>query len=246
MNTKTTSDLLQAESGTPILELSGVTYRQTPLSAALMMNLDLVVVASDLVLVNLPRATSVRGPVSMMQGLVDPSSGRVHFCGSSWTKGTHEEHFRMRSRIGRVFESHAWIENLNVIENVTLAAQHHGIAIHEVTDRLRRLADRFGVRRLAEERPAYVDVGVLQVYQWIRALICRPRLLLLERPLRSLPVDLTSVCRELIHEVRQAGTAVIWFTSNEPDWIGDEPTNQLRRFHLAGGNLNDLSIGVSV
>lgn len=245
MKSATTSDPPLADSRPPVLELRGVTFRPAQGGAALLMNVDLVVGEGDMVLVNLPRAASVRGAVSMMQGLADPNSGRLQFCGSSWTKGTYEEHFRMRSRIGRVFDGHAWIENLNVIENVTLSAQHHGVATQEVTDRLRRLADRFGVRRLADERPAYVEAGVLQVYQWIRALISSPRLLLLERPLRSLPADLMSVCRDLVNEVRQAGTAVIWFTSNEPDWIGSDSVDQLRRFNLVGGELKDLSTGVS-
>ena len=115
------------ESSRPVvLELSSVSFRERSENGVRLHRADLQVREGELTIVQLNPATRTRETVSMIQGLVAPIDGKVLFCNEDWLGTDYGRHFRMRSRIGRVFEGQAWVENLNLDENVTLSRRHHG------------------------------------------------------------------------------------------------------------------------
>jgi phospholipid/cholesterol/gamma-HCH transport system ATP-binding protein len=205
-----------AESTKPVvLELSGVSFRGRSESGIRLQRVDLRIRAGELVTVQLDRATSTREAASMIQGLIPPIEGTVKFCSEDWLGTDYDRHFRMRSRIGRVFEGQAWIENLNVNENVTLSARHHGQSDASIEAELQYWVSRLGIEGINHKRPAFVEPSVLQVHQWIRAFLGSPALVILERPLQFLSTTWLPKLVDAIEAIRSRGAAVLWFTSNQ-------------------------------
>jgi ABC-type ATPase involved in cell division len=199
----------------PVLELHRVSFQGRLENGLRLHEADLVLREGDLAIVQLDSSTTTREVTSMMQGLQTPRSGQVLFCKDHWQGHDYDRHFKMRSRIGRVFEGQAWIENLNVDENVTLALRHHGSEAESIRQEIAYWVSKLELRGLSRKRPAFVEPSLLQVHQWIRAFAGSPTLLLLERPLQFLSSSWLPKLLESIDELRQRGAAVLWFTSEE-------------------------------
>jgi ABC-type ATPase involved in cell division len=221
-----------------VLELRNVTYAGRSEDGIQLDNASLQLRESDLVVVRLSPGRKCRDVASMMVGLQQPSHGEVLFQQTSWQTGHFEQHFRRRGRIGRVFEDQAWIENLNVSENIELARLHHGASAAEIEDEIRDWTRRFQVPCFTRDRPAFVDSAVLQIYQWVRALLGNPALLILERPTKFVAASQRSALIESIDELRIGGTAVVWFTSAAED-LGHRPAAPRTDMELSDGALRE-------
>lgn len=202
-----------------VLELRDVTFSSHTTNSIRLRDASLTVREGDLVAIRLTRSQKCRDVSSMLQGLGRPRSGEVLFQNADWKGDDFDRHFQMRSRIGRVFEDQGWIQNFNVLENVTLASRHHqpSATKKSVQEQVASWAERFNVFAMPFSRPSFVDPATLQVYQWIRALVGKPKLLILERPMNSVANSLLPKLVEVINEVRKQGTAVLWFTSDVRD-----------------------------
>ncbi len=212
---KTTSNKPMA--GRPILQLDKVTYYRPKSGRPVFAKTDLSVRAGEVVMLHIDPAQRVRSTVSMLQGLKNPSSGRVLFEQQAWADQSYEQQYTMRSQIGRIFERNAWIENQNVVDNVLLASQHHGLPEDETKGRLDAMIDRLEIKRMTYDRPGLVDPPILQLYQWIRALIHLPKLVLFERPFSSVPKTHMGTLVDMLREHCSQGAAVLWLTSNDGD-----------------------------
>ncbi|CAN0475334.1 unnamed protein product, partial [Hapterophycus canaliculatus] len=175
---------------------------------------DLVVRESELVVIQHERSQRTREVASMLQGLSPPDGGKVLFQNQTWDGIDYTRHFEMRSRIGRVFEGQGWIENANMMENVTLASRHHGAKRKIVRKQLREWIDRLEIVDVSRERPAFVEPALLQIYQWIRALIHRPKLLILERPMQFVSSKMLPKLVTAVNELRAIGSGVLWMTNS--------------------------------
>ena len=200
-----------------VLELSKVSFRGRSENGIRLQRADLQVREGELVAVQLDPATRTRELASMIQGLIPPGDGKVTFCNTDWLGADYDVQFNMRSRIGRVFEGQAWIENLNVNENVTLSSRHHGKNIESIQADVGYWIARLGIEGLSRKRPAFVEPSILQIHQWIRAFLGTPSLVILERPLQSLSAATwLPKLVDAIDTLRSRGAAVLWFTSEQP------------------------------
>ncbi len=219
-----------------VLRLRDVSLRSKSDRTLLLSSMSMTVRVGEVVVLQMDQAQRSREIASMIQGLLFPSAGEVLFQDSDW-KGNHfDRHFQMRSKIGRVFDGQAWIANLNMLENVTLASDHHGKNHAATISEIQQLADRFSIDAESRERPAFVAASRLQRYQWVRAFIGIPSLILLERPMRSVAPASLPLLITTVDEACRSGAAVIWFTSNSSE-TSELATRPISRFRLIGGSL---------
>lgn len=221
-----TADTVAAVAET-VLELRDVCCRETSPEAVKLRGVNLKVQTGDMVMIHLGRRQNPRSFSSLIQGLTFPSSGEVLFERKRWNDAQLEEHFRMRSRIGRVFDGRAWINNLNITENVTLRAKHHAFPAAKLQQQIDQWSKVLHVPALSRERPAFVEASRLQRFQWLRAMIGDPSLVILERPMRTLDPEMIQPLVNCINQIRKQSTAVIWFTSSgdESSQSFDEPVH---------------------
>ena len=171
-------------------------------------------------------------------GLVSPSSGSVHFDGEDWAATSLDRLEAMRGRIGRVFVQQAWISNLNVLENVCLSRRHHGVdPDDEIVGEADDLARRFGLSATPRQRPSQVEGGTLKVAQWIRALLTKPHLLVLEAPTYGAPSDAVPNFERAVRDLLRDGVGALWIGSDEP---GDELSGMRTDYEVADDGLRRI------
>lgn len=169
---------------------------------------DLMTIRIEEILSELPLA-------DVAQGLVDPEAGSVQFLGDDWRIMTPDRAARCRGKIGRVFEAHAWISNLDVDENVTLSQRHHtNRPEREILEEAQALAVQFGLKELSRSRPAVVRHSDLRRAEWVRAFIGSPPLILLESPKKDVAAEALPNLMEAVKAARARGAAVIWITGD--------------------------------
>ncbi len=162
------------------------------------------------------------------QGLLNPVRGRILFMGQDWRAMDPDTAASNRGRIGRVYESHAWISNLDLDENITLGRRHHTRQpVPDILEEARAWARRFGLDDLPAVRPAWANRRERRMAQWVRALLGEPDLLLLERPTREAADGECAAWMEAVEEARAKGAAVMWVVSDERVWQNESMRSAL-------------------
>lgn len=149
----------------------------------------------------------------LAQGILKPGEGVVEYRGRSWSALTDLEVVQARGKMGRVFDEHAWISNITMIDNILLASRYHSndtdqMLIAEALQWCRR----FGYKDIPRMRMNNVPLEQLKICQWIRACMQSPRLLLLEHPERNVSASAVRLLAESVDDFRGTGAGALWVT----------------------------------
>jgi ABC-type uncharacterized transport system ATPase subunit len=200
----------------------------------------LVLGAGEMVLIESDEATPAGGVGDVVLGMVEPVHGEVWFRGSGWRSMDLTEAERCRRMAGRVWgpgEGAAWLQNLDVDENIQLAQRFDpGQSSRAVAERARRVAESFGLRGLPKMRPVAAKRRTLQLAQWIRALLPKDLcLLMLDQPLLGATEEDCGRFLRKVAAARSEGVAVIWIEQGDAQALGLalEPTWHFRNLPAA-------------
>jgi NitT/TauT family transport system ATP-binding protein len=116
----------------------------------------------------------------IIAGLIEPSEGEILYHGKKCTP-THP-------RIAMVFQSHALLPWLNVLENVELGLEALGLSQHERRRRSLEAIDLIGLDGYESAYPKELSGGMRQRVGFARALVVNPDILLLDEPFSALDV----------------------------------------------------------
>lgn len=225
----------------PILEFRTATLTAPNTRSQGLVDVELSLPPGGLALVRIERGREVLPLAAAAQGLVAPLVGSVHFQGQAWTDLDPNQLSKCRGQIGRVFGEWGWVSNLNVLENVLLREEHHTHrSTAEIETEADTLARSFGLPRVPRGRPELVPRAELRRAEWVRAFLGRPRLILLERPLRDVPEDGVQPLVSAVESARRGDAAVVWITGQEPVWNADLSSRGLQRFQVQGTRLEPV------
>ena len=139
--------------------------------------------------------------MKIIYGAVQPDQGDIRFNG----KSVHIRNPQQARALGisMVFQHFSLFDTLSVAQNVWLGLDK-SLSLAEVSQRIREKATAYGLD-LEPERPVHtLSVGELQRVEIIRALLCEPRLLILDEPTSVLTPQavnkLFAVLRQLVAE----------------------------------------------
>jgi polar amino acid transport system ATP-binding protein len=117
---------------------------------------------------------------------------------------------RVRATIGSVFQSFNLFPHLTVVENIILApVRVHGRKKSEAQDEALELLNRFGLADKANQYPELLSGGQQQRVAILRALICKPKLLLLDEVTSALDPVLIAEVLALISELKSEGMTML-------------------------------------
>jgi polar amino acid transport system ATP-binding protein len=117
---------------------------------------------------------------------------------------------RVRAQIGSVFQSFNLFPHLNVLQNITLAPRKvHGVSKAEAEANALHLLERFGLADKAKQYPDLLSGGQQQRVAILRAVITKPKVLLLDEVTSALDPILIAEVLSLISELKAEGMTMM-------------------------------------
>ena len=117
--------------------------------------------------------------LNLLGCLLKPTQGKIYFDDTEITHLSQKELTRFRlNKIGFIFQDYNLIPTFSAAENIEYPLWLQGVNSAERTKRSRALAERFGVEKLLDRKPAQMSRGQQQRVAVARALVHKPRLVL--------------------------------------------------------------------
>jgi ABC-2 type transport system ATP-binding protein len=146
---------------------------------------------------------------SLVTRLYDNTSGAIRVFGHDLRK---EPGPALRS-LGVVFQQRTLDLDLSVLQNLTYHGALHGFSPREARRRAGEELSRLGLGERAGDKARKLSGGQMRRVEIARALLHRPRLLLLDEPTVGLDIDSRQSILDHVQRLcREEGLAVLWAT----------------------------------
>ena len=197
-----------SENGTPLLRLEGInTYYGL---IHILQDVNIEVGAGELVCLLGGNASGKSTTLKTILGIVRPRTGRVLLGDEDVTK--RPTSYRIGQGIAIVPENRRLFAPMTVLENLEMGAYLRGTPDKEDFDRVYQLFPRLHERRA--QLAGTLSGGEQQMVAMARALMGRPKLLLMDEPSMGLAPVLVEQNFEIIQEVHQSGVAILVVEQN--------------------------------
>lgn len=195
----------------PGLRLAGLT--KTLGGRTIVDDLSLDIAQGELVSLLGPSGCGKTTTLRMIAGFLGPDLGTVSVHGDDVTAFGPE-----KRPSAMVFQNYALWPHMSVAKNVSYPLRVARVPRREIADRVSEVLDLVGLSHHAQSRPAQISGGEQQRASLARALVQRPRLLLLDEPLSNLDAKLRVRVREEIRDIQQSlGITTVLVTHDQEE-----------------------------
>jgi len=199
-------------------------------------DIDLSLSAGEVLAVAGPNGAGKSTLLRVLAGLMRPSAGEVRVLGRILAADAAES----RRQIGLLSHQTLLYDDLTLLENLTFAARLYGMSRPKEAAREALDAAELGPR--ADDLPRRLSRGLLQRAAIARALLHRPRVLLLDEPFTALDAASADRLRATLGARRDEGLGLVIVTHHlaevwelatrvavlvEGRWVCDEPRRGL-------------------
>ena len=191
-----------------LLELSGINTYYGPIH--ILQNLNLKVNEGELVCLLGGNASGKSTTLKTVLGIVQPRRGRVLFEGEDVTR--RPTSYRISRGIAIVPENRRLFAPMTVLENLEMGAYLRGAPEKEDFERVYTLFPLLRDRR--SQLAGTLSGGEQQMVAMGRALMTRPKLMLMDEPSMGLAPILVERSFEIIKQVHDAGVAMLVVEQN--------------------------------
>jgi branched-chain amino acid transport system ATP-binding protein len=176
----------------------------------ILQKLTLEVCAGELVCLLGGNASGKSTTLKTILGIVQPREGRVEFAGEDVTGRSTS--YRIQRGMAIVPENRRLFAPMTVLENLEMGAYLHGGGRAEDFERVYELFPLLYERR--SQLAGTLSGGEQQMVATARALMSRPKLLLMDEPSMGLAPILVEKSFEIIKQVHEAGVAILVVEQN--------------------------------
>ena len=150
--------------------------------------------------------------MKLVNGLLKPDTGSIHVFGHNVSTMPEVDLFKLRSRIGMVFQESALFDSLSVGDNVAYRLHEDHVPEEEVHSRVVEALQFVALENTIEKFPSELSGGMRRRVSIARAIITNPDLILYDSPTGGLdPITSTTIIDLVIkqRDVTQTTSLVI-------------------------------------
>src|SRR5579863_6822895 len=152
-------------------------------------------------------------------GLIRPDAGRIVVLGEDVTQMRENDLFKLRGKIGMVFQESALFDSLTVRENVAYRLmEEHGIYDEDIDRRVLEALHFVELEHTVDLSPSELSGGMRRRVAIARALITQPELLLYDSPTGGLdPVTSNTIIKLIVKQRDVYRTSALMVTHRLQD-----------------------------
>ena len=199
-----------------LIELRGVTKSYPGADTPALESVDLALEAGVMTSVMGPSGCGKSTLLNLIGALDRPSQGEVELDGVRVDRLSETDAARFRRRkVGFVFQFFQLLDDLNVRDNVAVAAQLAGTSQAESRRQAVELLEQLGLADRAKRYPGTLSGGERQRLAIARAVINSPAVILADEPTGALDSHNGETVLSLLEDLHRRGQTIILVTHDE-------------------------------
>ncbi len=150
--------------------------------------------------------------IKMLYREEKPTKGEIYVGGINVAKVKNGKVYKLRRKIGIVFQDYKLLPKLTVYENVAFALEIYGLPTEEIRRKVLKALDLVGLKARAKSYPNQLSGGEQQRVAIARAIVNSPKLLICDEPTGNLDPDTSLEIMKVIEKINDLGTTIVMAT----------------------------------
>lgn len=150
--------------------------------------------------------------IKMLYREEKPTSGKISVGGLDVGKLRNSKVYKLRRKIGVVFQDYKLLNKSTVYENVAFALEVLGAPKSEIHTKVLKALELVGLKHKANNYPNQLSGGEQQRVAIARAIVNGPKLLICDEPTGNLDEVTSMEIMNVLEEVNKMGTTIIMVT----------------------------------
>ena len=169
-------------------------------------------------------------------GLIDkPYGGNLYLLGKNISRLSRSELSSIHNEIGIVFQENYFVNEFDLETNIIFPLILKNEKKNDIAQALRELLPWLSLEKVIKEKVCKLSMAELKLAQFARAIIGRPRILLLDSFFKDVDNAIKKKINYLILALKKIGTTVIVF-GESPD---DSSINFNKKYEIYNKNLEE-------
>ena len=179
-------------------------------------NLDLEIDKGEFVFVIGQTASGKSTLIKLLYREERPTSGRVVVGGIDVAKLRNSKIYKLRRKLGVVFQDFKLLPKLTVYENVAFGLETLGLKNDDIRPKVNKALERVGLKDRARSFPNQLSGGEQQRVCIARAIVNDPKLLICDEPTGNLDPETSKEIMDVISSInKELGTTVVMATHDK-------------------------------
>lgn len=150
--------------------------------------------------------------IKMLYREEKPTSGTINIGGINVGKLKNYKVYKVRRKIGVVFQDFKLLPKSTVYENVAFALEIFGLTNAEIYNKVIKALELVGLKNKAKSYPDQLSGGEQQRVAIARAIVNGPKLLICDEPTGNLDESTSMGIMKVLEEINKLGTTIIMVT----------------------------------
>ncbi len=150
--------------------------------------------------------------IKMLYREEKPTKGKIIVGGINVAKLRNSKVYKLRRKIGVVFQNFQLLPKLTAYENVAFALEVLGLPKDEIHKKVVKVLDLVGLKNKAKHYPNQLSGGEQQRVAIARAIVNGPKLLICDEPTGNLDPKKSMEIMEVLEAINKLGTTVVMVT----------------------------------
>jgi phospholipid/cholesterol/gamma-HCH transport system ATP-binding protein len=187
-----------------------------------------------------PAGTGKSVLLKLVDGLLEPDSGSIHVFGENISAMRETDRFKLRQRIGMVFQESALFDSLNVEDNVAYRLNEERVDPAESHKRVEEVLNFVSLPTAISKFPSELSGGMRRRVSIARAIITKPDLILYDSPTGGLdPITSTTIVELVVKQRDVSHTTSLLITHR----LQDAFTLATRRWNVDENKMEPIPNG---
>lgn len=141
-----------------------------------------------------------------------PTSGSINVGGIDVAKLKNRKVFKLRRKLGVVFQDFKLLPRSTVFENVAFTLEVYGLPKEEIYSKVIKVLELVGLKHKAKQYPTQLSGGEQQRVAIARAIVNGPKLLICDEPTGNLDEGTSMEIMDVLEAINKLGTTIIMVT----------------------------------